>query len=40
MLLKNFTNKNATEKVTFKERLAYGFGDFSSNILYSAMAAF
>lgn len=40
MLFKNFTNKNATEKVTFKERLAYGFGDFSSNILYSAMAAF
>ncbi len=40
MLFKNFTNKNATEKVTIKERLAYGFGDFSSNILYSAMAAF
>ena len=40
MILEKFTNKNATEKVTFGERVAYGFGDFSSNILYSAMAAF
>lgn len=40
MLLKKFINKNASEKVTVKERLAYGCGDFSSNIMYSAMAAF
>lgn len=40
MNLQRFTNKNATEKVTIKERLAYGCGDFSSNIMYSAMAAF
>ena len=40
MLFKKFTNENASEKVTFKERLAYGCGDFSSNIMYSAMAAF
>lgn len=38
--LKRFTNEHATEKVTFGERLAFGFGDFSSNIMYSAMAAF
>ena len=35
MLFKKFTNENASEKVTVKERLAYG-----SNIMYSAMAAF
>ena len=40
MLFKKFTNENASEKVTVKERLAYGCGDFSSNIMYSAMAAF
>lgn len=40
MLFKNFTNENATQKVTLKERFAYGCGDFSSNIMYSAMAAF
>lgn len=40
MNLQRFTNENATEKVTIKERLAYGCGDFSSNIMYSAMAAF
>ena len=38
MLFKKFTNENASEKVTVKERLACG--DFSSNIMYSAMAAF
>ena len=38
MLFKKFTNENASEKVTVKERLAYGCGDFSSNIMYSAMA--
>ena len=37
---KNFTNENASEKITVKERLAYGCGDFSSNIMYSAVAAF
>ncbi|MFR8855620.1 MAG: hypothetical protein ACLVG6_02475 [Dorea formicigenerans] len=31
MLFKKFTNENASEKVTVKERLAYGCGDFSSN---------
>ena len=40
MLFKNFTNENASEKITVKERLAYGCGDFSSNIMYSAVAAF
>ena len=40
MFFKKFTNENASEKVTVKERLAYGCGDFSSNIMYSAMAAF
>ena len=40
MLFKKFTNENASERVTVKERLAYGCGDFSSNIMYSAMAAF
>lgn len=35
MLFKKFTNENASEKVTVKERLAYGCGDFSSNIMYS-----
>ena len=40
MLFKKFTNENVSEKVTVKERLAYGCGDFSSNIMYSAMAAF
>lgn len=40
ILFKKFTNENASEKVTVKERLAYGCGDFSSNIMYSAMAAF
>ena len=37
MLFKNFTNENASEKITVKERLAYGCGDFSSNIMYSAL---
>ena len=27
MLFKKFTNENASEKVTVKERLAYGCGD-------------
>lgn len=40
MVLERFTNSNATQKVTVKERLAYGCGDFSSNIMYSAMSAF
>lgn len=40
MLFKKFTNENASERVTVKERLAYGCGDFSSNIMYSAMAVF
>lgn len=40
MVFSKFTNANASEKVTVKERLAYGCGDFSSNIMYSAMAAF
>lgn len=40
MVLEKFKNSNATEKVTVKERLAYGCGDFSSNIMYSAMSAF
>lgn len=40
MLFKKFTNENASERVTVKERLAYECGDFSSNIMYSAMAAF
>ena len=26
--------------ISVKERIAYGFGDFSSNIMYSAMSAF
>lgn len=40
MIFSKFTNVNASEKITVKERLAYGCGDFSSNIMYSAMAAF
>ncbi len=40
MIFSRFTNANASEKITVKERLAYGCGDFSSNIMYSAMAAF
>ena len=40
MIFSKFTNANASEKITVKERLAYGCGDFSSNIMYSAMAAF
>lgn len=40
MLFKKFTNENASERVTVKERLTYGCGDFSSNIMYSAMAVF
>ena len=40
MLFKRFTNENATPKVTFGERVAYGFGDFSSNILYSALGVY
>lgn len=40
MFFENFTNAHATPKVTLKERIAYGFGDFSSNIMYSAMSAF
>lgn len=40
MIFSKFTNAHASEKVTVKERLAYGCGDFSSNIMYSAMAAF
>ena len=28
MFFKKFTNENASEKVTVKERLAYGCGDF------------
>ena len=40
MIFSKFTNAHASEKVTVRERLAYGCGDFSSNIMYSAMAAF
>lgn len=40
MLFKNFTNENASEKITVKERLAYGCGDFSSNIMYSAVVLY
>lgn len=40
MVFKKFTNENASPKVTFGERVAYGFGDFSSNILYSAMGVY
>lgn len=40
MFFSKFTNANVSEKITVKERLAYGCGDFSSNIMYSAMAAF
>ncbi len=40
MLFKRFTNENATPKVTFGERVAYGFSDFSSNILYSALGVY
>ena len=40
MFFSIFTNANVSEKITVKERLAYGCGDFSSNIMYSAMAAF
>ena len=34
----NVTDSNG--KISVKERIAYGFGDFSSNIMYSAMSAF
>lgn len=34
----NATDSNG--KISVKERIAYGFGDFSSNIMYSAMSAF
>lgn len=40
MIFSKFTNAQASEKITVRERLAYGCGDFSSNIMYSAMAAF
>lgn len=40
MIFSKFTNANASQKITVKERLAYGCGDFSSNIMYSAMSAF
>jgi GPH family glycoside/pentoside/hexuronide:cation symporter len=39
-MFQKFTNENASPKVTFGERVAYGFGDFSSNILYSAMGVY
>lgn len=39
-MFERFSNKNASPRVTFGERIAYGFGDFSSNIMYTAMAAF
>lgn len=40
MIFSKFTNAHVSERVTVGERLAYGCGDFSSNIMYSAMAAF
>lgn len=39
-MIKGLEKEVVTTRLSFKERLAYGFGDFSSNIMYSAMSAF
>ena len=36
----NKSMNNNADRISVKERIAYGCGDFSSNIMYSAMAAF
>lgn len=40
MVFKRLTNENVRPDLTFGERVAYGFGDFSSNILYSALGVY